>query len=97
MPTELQTDVSKQHIAQSPDICGGKPCIAGTRIRVQDIYVWHELQSQSVDEIVLVLGIEQDFDANPPLRALVFKNHGDANGRHTLEVSQQLLAFLDLF
>jgi uncharacterized protein (DUF433 family) len=24
----------------------------GTRIRVQDIYVWHELQGQSPDEIV---------------------------------------------
>jgi uncharacterized protein (DUF433 family) len=33
-------------------MCGGKPCIAGTRIRVQDIYIWHELQGQSADEIV---------------------------------------------
>lgn len=40
------------HITLSPGICGGKPCIAGSRIRVQDIYVWHELQGQSVDEIV---------------------------------------------
>jgi uncharacterized protein (DUF433 family) len=41
-----------QHITQTPGVCGGKPCIAGSRIRVQDIYVWHELQSQSVDEII---------------------------------------------
>jgi uncharacterized protein (DUF433 family) len=27
----------KQHIAITPGVCGGKPCIAGTRIRVQDI------------------------------------------------------------
>ena len=33
-------------------VCGGKPCIAGTRIRVQDMFVWHELQGQSADEIV---------------------------------------------
>jgi uncharacterized protein (DUF433 family) len=39
-------------IASKPDVCGGKPCVAGTRIRVQDIYVWHELQGQSADEIV---------------------------------------------
>lgn len=39
-------------IASNPGICGGKPCIAGSRIRVQDIYVWHELQGLSVDEIV---------------------------------------------
>ncbi len=31
---------------------GGKPCIAGHRIRVMDIYIWHELDGQSADEIV---------------------------------------------
>ena len=41
-----------QHISRTPGVCGGKPCITGTRIRVQDIYVWHELRGQSVDEIV---------------------------------------------
>jgi uncharacterized protein (DUF433 family) len=41
-----------QHIDSKPGVCGGKPCIAGTRIRVQDIYVWHELQGKSADEIV---------------------------------------------
>ena len=40
------------HIEVTPGVCGGKPQIAGTRIRVQDIYVWHETQGQSVDEIV---------------------------------------------
>jgi uncharacterized protein (DUF433 family) len=39
-------------IVSTPGICGGKPCVAGTRIRVQDIYVWHELQGRSADEIV---------------------------------------------
>jgi len=43
---------ASDHIASTVGVCGGKPCIAGTRIRVQDIYVWHELQSQSVDEII---------------------------------------------
>lgn len=42
----------KRHITCTPGVCGGKPCIGGTRIRVQDIYVWQELQGQSVDEIV---------------------------------------------
>lgn len=41
-----------KHIDMTPGVCGGKPRIAGTRIRVQDIYVWHELQGMSVDEIV---------------------------------------------
>jgi len=43
---------SQSHVVCDPDICGGKPCIVGTRIRVQDIYVWHELQAQSQAEIV---------------------------------------------
>ncbi|MGH7130228.1 MAG: DUF433 domain-containing protein [Planctomycetaceae bacterium] len=41
-----------EHISKTPGVCGGKACIAGTRIRVQDVYVWHELQGQSADEIV---------------------------------------------
>jgi uncharacterized protein (DUF433 family) len=40
------------HIEKNPGVCGGKACVAGTRIRVQDIYVWHELRGQSPDEIV---------------------------------------------
>ena len=46
--SQIQTD----RIVSKPEVCGGKPCIAGTRIRVQDIYVWHELQGSSADEIV---------------------------------------------
>ena len=42
----------REHITSTPGVCGGRPCIAGHRIRVQDIYVWHELQGQSPDEIV---------------------------------------------
>jgi uncharacterized protein (DUF433 family) len=29
--------VSKEHITKTPGVCGGKACIAGTRIRVRDI------------------------------------------------------------
>src|SRR3954469_24355868 len=42
----------RQHITSTPGVCGGRPCIAGHRIRVQDIYAWHELQGRSPDEIV---------------------------------------------
>lgn len=41
-----------EHIDSKPNVCGGQPCVAGTRIRVQDVYVWHELQGESPDEIV---------------------------------------------
>ncbi|MBC7856105.1 MAG: DUF433 domain-containing protein [Pirellulaceae bacterium] len=43
---------SLQHIETKPEVCGGRPCIAGTRVRVQDVYVWHDLQGLSADEIV---------------------------------------------
>jgi uncharacterized protein (DUF433 family) len=45
------SEIKTEHIVSRPEVCGGKPCIAGTRIRVQDIYVWHELQGMSADEI----------------------------------------------
>ena len=48
----LPVHPTHDHISRDPGICGGKACIAGTRIRVQDVYVWHELQRQTVDEII---------------------------------------------
>ncbi|MGO9597138.1 MAG: DUF433 domain-containing protein [Isosphaeraceae bacterium] len=41
-----------EHIDVDPAICGGRARILGTRIRVQDIYAWHELEGVSPDEIV---------------------------------------------
>ena len=41
-----------EHIAITPDICGGKPRIAGHRIRVQDIVIWQERMGMSPDEII---------------------------------------------
>jgi uncharacterized protein (DUF433 family) len=41
-----------RHIERTPGTCGGKPRIAGHRIRVQDIVVWHERLGQTPEEIV---------------------------------------------
>ena len=41
-----------QHIESIPNKCGGKPCISGTRIRVWDIHVWHNLRGQSPEQII---------------------------------------------
>jgi uncharacterized protein (DUF433 family) len=49
------TDVTPrlvEHIVSTPETCGGRPRIAGSRIRVQDIVVWHEVHGLSPDEIV---------------------------------------------
>jgi uncharacterized protein (DUF433 family) len=40
------------YISKDPKVCGGKACIVGTRIRVQDIYILHELRGLSIEEIV---------------------------------------------
>src|SRR5689334_21998768 len=40
-----------EHIVATPGTLGGKPRIAGRRIAVQHIAVWHELQGMSVAEI----------------------------------------------
>ncbi|THJ10049.1 MAG: DUF433 domain-containing protein [Nitrospira sp. CG24C] len=39
------------HIAISEDVAGGKPRIAGHRITVQHIVIWHERMGLSADEI----------------------------------------------
>src|SRR5262245_26482307 len=41
-----------EHIVATPCTCGGKPRIAGHRIRVQDVAIWHERLGYSVDEII---------------------------------------------
>jgi uncharacterized protein (DUF433 family) len=40
------------HIEITPGVCGGKPRIAGHRIRVQDIVAWSEHDGQRPEEIV---------------------------------------------
>jgi uncharacterized protein (DUF433 family) len=39
------------HIELTPDVGGGKPRVAGRRITVQDVVIWHERLNQSADEI----------------------------------------------
>ena len=46
-----QTSPTK-HIEITAGVCGGKPRIAGHRIRVQDIAIWHEMMGMSADEII---------------------------------------------
>ena len=39
------------HIEITPGVMGGKPRIAGRRITVQDIVIWHDRLGRSADEI----------------------------------------------
>jgi uncharacterized protein (DUF433 family) len=47
----METTTLDRYIEITPGILGGKPRIAGHRIRVQDVAVWHEHLGMSVDEI----------------------------------------------
>jgi uncharacterized protein (DUF433 family) len=42
----------KSHIEITPGVCGGKPRIAGHRIRVQDIVILHDRMGKDPYEIV---------------------------------------------
>uniref|UniRef100_B8HY98 DUF433 domain-containing protein n=1 Tax=Cyanothece sp. (strain PCC 7425 / ATCC 29141) TaxID=395961 RepID=B8HY98_CYAP4 len=47
----METVIS-DHIEITTGVCGGKPRVAGHRIKVQDIVIWHERLGMSPDEIV---------------------------------------------
>lgn len=44
--------VSGEHIEITPGIAGGRPRIAGHRVRVQDIVLWHDALGLSPEEII---------------------------------------------
>ena len=48
----MTTLTPKTHIVQTPDTCGNKPRVAGTRIRVIDIYSYTTCDGWSPEQIV---------------------------------------------
>jgi uncharacterized protein (DUF433 family) len=53
----MNTAILDRHIDITPGICGGKPRIAGHRITVQHIAIWHERMGLSPDEIASEHGL----------------------------------------
>ena len=47
----MTTRALDEHIERTPGVAGGKPRIAGHRITVQNIAIWHERLGLSADEI----------------------------------------------
>jgi uncharacterized protein (DUF433 family) len=45
------TTTLDRHIEITPGTCGGKPRIAGHRITVQNVAIWHERMRWSADKI----------------------------------------------
>ena len=50
-------DTIASHIEMTPGVAGGKPRIAGHRITVQNIVIWHERLGVSADEIATEYGL----------------------------------------
>jgi uncharacterized protein (DUF433 family) len=53
----MTIDTVTQHIVVTPGVLGGKPRVAGRRISVQDVAIWHERMGKSVDEIATEYGL----------------------------------------
>ena len=54
----MTTAHTNQRIEATPGIAGGKPRIAGHRITVQDVVIWHEWLGRSADEISAEHGLD---------------------------------------
>ena len=53
----MKTETANQHIEITPGVCGGKSRIAGHRITVANIVIWHERLGKSADEIATDYGL----------------------------------------
>lgn len=51
-PETTAFPVITEHIVATPGICGGKPRIAGHRIKVQHVAIWHERMGMTPAQIV---------------------------------------------
>ena len=60
--------VLDRHIEITPGVAGGKPRIAGHRITVQNIVIWHERMGKSADEIC----VEYDLTLGDVYAALAY-------------------------
>jgi uncharacterized protein (DUF433 family) len=47
----MDTGMKDRHIEVTPGVRGSKPRVAGRRITVADIVVWHEWMGRSADEL----------------------------------------------
>ncbi len=86
-------NVISDHITTTPEVCGGKACIAGRRIRVADVVALHEQRGYSPDEIVEMFPEITLADIHAAL-AYYFDHRAEieADFKHDAEVAEKLRA-----
>lgn len=86
----MKTETAKQHIEITPGVCGGKPRIAGHRITVANIVIWHERLGKSADEIAT----EYDLTMADVYAALAYYFDNRAAIDESIAASKALVASL---
>jgi uncharacterized protein (DUF433 family) len=88
----IMEGVSAQHITKTPEVCGGRACIAGHRIRVMDIVVLHEMRGYCAAEISAIYPGITLADIHASL-AYYFDNVEEIQNefRHDEEAAKELL------
>lgn len=78
------------HIEVTPGVCGGKPRIAGRRITVQNVVVWHEHLGMGGDEIAT----EHDLSLSEIYAALAYYFDHRSDIDQAIREDQELAATL---
>ena len=78
------------HIEMTPGVVGGKPRIAGHRITVQDVVMWHERLGLNADEIATDYGLSL---ADVYAALAYYFDHRDAIDR-MVQTDEELVAEL---
>ena len=86
----MTAETVSQHIAITPGVCGGKPRIAGRRITVANIAIWHERLGKSADDIAT----EYDLKLADVHAALAYYFDHRAEIEERIAVSEALIAVL---
>lgn len=79
-----------RHIEITPDVASGKPRIAGRRITVQNIVIWHEQMGYSADEIAS----EHDLTLSEIYTALAYYYDHRAEIDQSIYESEQFVSLL---
>ncbi|MBE2201475.1 MAG: DUF433 domain-containing protein [Anaerolinea sp.] len=77
-----------RYIETTPDVMGGKPRIAGRRISVQNIVIWHEWMGLNADEIAA----EYDLTLAEIYAALAYYFNDPQEIDQSIKISQAFIA-----